>query len=393
MINLFSSESVSEGHPDKLCDQVSDAILDAALNQDPNSRVAVECFTTTGLLLVGGELTTKAQLNIAEIAKNTISRIGYNKPEYGFSSDTCNVMVCLNKQSSDIAIGVDKDSNLNKELGAGDQGSVFGYACNQSPSLMPLPIQIAHDLAKQISISRKNKSIPYLRPDAKTQVTMEFENRIPKRIHTILISTQHNPEVAQETIKNDLIEQIIKPNVNKNLIDPNTNIIINPTGRFVIGGPNGDAGLTGRKIIVDTYGGWSRHGGGAFSGKDATKVDRSAAYMARYIAKNIVAANLADEIEIQITYGIGLSNPISITIETFNTEKINKKEIISLIKNNFNLTPEGIINELNLKKPIFEQTAAYGHFGRKDIEFEWEKTNKVKKLQEAVSKNLTKTTN
>ncbi len=380
MAFLFSSESVSEGHPDKLCDQISDAILDACLAQDPESRVAAECFATTGLVIVGGEITTKASIDIRKIVRQTIKEVGYTKADYGIESETCGVLTTVNEQSPDIAQGVNKGEGKFKEMGAGDQGLMFGYACNQTPELMPMTLVLSHKLVKRVAELRKSGQLTYLRPDSKAQVTLEYdEDKTPVRAHTIVISTQHNPDVEWETIHNDMIEHVIKTIVPANLLDENTRILINPTGAFVIGGPNGDAGLTGRKIIVDTYGGWGSHGGGAFSGKDPSKVDRSAAYMARYIAKNIVAAKLATEVEIQLAYAIGIAEPVSVRVNSFGTAA-NDRELETLIKENFTLTPEGIINSLQLKRPIYRQVAAYGHFGRTDLDVPWEKTDKVAQL-------------
>ena len=380
MAFLFSSESVSEGHPDKLCDQISDAILDACLAQDPESRVAAECFATTGLVIVGGEITTKASIDIRKIVRQTIKEVGYTKADYGIESETCGVLTTVNEQSPDIAQGVNKGEGKFKEMGAGDQGLMFGYACNQTPELMPMTLVLSHKLVKRVAELRKSGQLTYLRPDSKAQVTLEYdEDKTPVRAHTIVISTQHNPDVEWETIHNDMIEHVIKTIVPANLLDENTRILINPTGAFVIGGPNGDAGLTGRKIIVDTYGGWGSHGGGAFSGKDPSKVDRSAAYMARYIAKNIVAAKLATEVEIQLAYAIGIAEPVSVRVNSFGTAA-NDRELETLIKENFTLTPEGIINSLKLKRPIYRQVAAYGHFGRTDLDVPWEKTDKVAQL-------------
>jgi S-adenosylmethionine synthetase len=384
MAFLFSSESVSEGHPDKLCDQISDAILDACLAQDPESRVAAECFATTGLVIVGGEITTKASIDIRKIVRQTIREVGYTKADYGIEAETCGVLTTVNEQSPDIAQGVNKGEGKFKEMGAGDQGLMFGYACNQTPELMPMTLVLSHKLVKRVAELRKSGQLTYLRPDAKAQVTLEYdEDKTPIRAHTIVISTQHNPDVEWETIHNDMIEHAIKPIVPANLLDENTRILINPTGAFVIGGPNGDAGLTGRKIIVDTYGGWGSHGGGAFSGKDPSKVDRSAAYMARYIAKNIVAAKLATEVEIQLAYAIGIAEPVSVRVNSFGTAA-NDRRLEELIKENFALTPEGIIDSLQLKRPIYRQVAAYGHFGRTDLDVSWEKTDKATQLTNGI---------
>lgn len=382
MAYLFSSESVSEGHPDKLCDQISDAILDAALAQDPDSRVAAECFASTGLIVVGGEITTKAHLDIRKIVRQTIQEIGYTDPAFGIDAESCGIITTINQQSPDIAQGVNEKDG---ELGAGDQGMMFGFACNQTPELMPLPISLAHRLVRKLAELRKSKKIAYLRPDAKAQITVEFdEAHQPKRIHTVVISTQHNPDVSQDQIKKDMIEQVINAVIPEKLLDSNTRIFINPTGKFVIGGPHGDTGLTGRKIIVDTYGGWSAHGGGAFSGKDATKVDRSGAYIARYIAKNLVAAGIADQVEIQLAYAIGVAQPVSIHVNTRGTSSLSNQKIEALIAAHFELTPSGIIKTLDLNRPIYRNTAAYGHFGRDDLNVPWEKTDKVEALKKAL---------
>lgn len=378
---LFTSESVTEGHPDKICDQISDAILDAMLKDDPNSRVAVECLTKTGFVVVAGEVTTKTYVDIQKIARNTILEIGYDKPEYGFEGSTCGVLVAISEQSPDIAQGVDEDQGLHKEQGAGDQGLMFGYATNETPEFMPLPIVLAHKLTKQLSNARKSDEIGYLRPDGKSQVTVEYENGTPKRVNTVVLSTQHSPDVDLETIRKDIIEKIIKPICGK-WIDESTKYFINPTGRFVTGGPVGDAGLTGRKIIVDTYGGCGSHGGGCFSGKDPSKVDRSASYYARYVAKNIVAAQLADKCEVQIAYAIGVAEPVSILVNTFETNKIPEEKIVELVKSHFDFRPKSIIEQLDLLRPIYKKTAAYGHFGRDDPDFTWEKIDKAQTLKE-----------
>lgn len=378
---LFTSESVTEGHPDKIADQVSDAILDEILKQDPYGRVACETCVNTGLAVLIGEVSTTANIDFQQIVRNTINEIGYNDSNKGYSGDHISVLVGLDKQSPDIALGVDnsletKEQKEDKEVGAGDQGLMFGFATNETPTYMPLPIYLSHKLAKQLANVRKNGTLKYLGPDGKVQVTVEYDvNHKVKRIDTIVVSTQHDENVSQEQIHKDIKKYVIEPCLDKNLLDENTKYLINPTGRFVIGGPVGDAGLTGRKIIVDTYGGFSRHGGGAFSGKDATKVDRSGAYMARYIAKNIVASGICDKVEVQLAYAIGVANPVSIFIETFGTSKVDEGEIVKAIKENFKLTPNGIIETLDLRKPVFKQTAAYGHFGRN--EFAWEKTDKV----------------
>lgn len=390
---LFTSESVTEGHPDKIADQISDAVLDAIFNHDPMARVACETAVTTGLVLVMGEITTQCYVDISKIVRETIKEIGYTRAKYGFDSDTCAVITSIDEQSPDIAMGVDKaleaktgemsDAAI-EAIGAGDQGMMFGYATNETEELMPLPISLAHRLTQQLSKLRKDESLPYLRPDGKSQVTVEYIDDKPARIDAIVISTQHSPEVELETIRKDIIERVIKPVVPSEFIDENTKYYINPTGRFVVGGPQGDAGLTGRKIIVDTYGGMARHGGGAFSGKDPTKVDRSAAYAARYVAKNIVAAGLAEKCEIQLAYAIGVAKPVSISVETFGTSSFSEEQLVSAIQKVFDLRPAGIIKELDLRRPIYKQTAAYGHFGRNDLDLPWEKTDKVEELQEAV---------
>lgn len=388
---LFTSESVTEGHPDKICDAISDAILDALIEQDPMSRVACETCTTTGMVLVMGEISSKANIDIQKIARDTIKEIGYDKGEYGFDGNTCSVVVALDKQSDDIAMGVDKalearenamtDTELDA-IGAGDQGMMFGYATNETEEYMPYPIALAHKLALKLTEVRKNGTLKYLRPDGKTQVTVEYdENGRPNHIDAVVLSTQHDPDVTQERIHQDIKKYVFEPVLPKELISDDTKYFINPTGRFVIGGPHGDSGLTGRKIIVDTYGGYARHGGGAFSGKDCTKVDRSAAYAARYVAKNIVAAGLADKCEIQLSYAIGVAYPTSVMVDTFGTGKISDEKIVEIIKEKFDLRPAGIIKMLDLRRPIYKQTSAYGHFGRTDIDLPWEQLDKTEELK------------
>lgn len=373
---LFTSESVTEGHPDKIADQISDAVLDAVLTQDATSRVACETLVTTGLVVIAGEITTTAHVDFSQVARETIREIGYTRAKYGFDCDTCSVLTAIDKQSPDIAMGVDTG-------GAGDQGLMFGFACNETRELMPLPIQLAHQLSRRLSEARRSRTLPYLRPDGKSQVTVEYRDGRPFRVDAVVVSTQHDPQVSGEQLRTEITERVIRETISPELLDAKTKYHVNPTGRFVTGGPQGDAGLTGRKIIVDTYGGYAPHGGGAFSGKDPTKVDRSAAYMARYIAKNIVAAGLADRCLVQIAYAIGVAEPVSVLVDTGGTGRISETQLAKLVRNHFKLTPQDIINDLSLRRPIYRKTATYGHFGREESEFAWERTDRAAELRSA----------
>ncbi len=389
---FFTSESVTEGHPDKICDQISDAVLDSILKEDPDARVACETAVTTGLVLVMGEISTSCYVDIQQVVRDTVKEIGYDRAKYGFDGDTCAVLTSIGEQSGDIAMGVDKALEAKKgemsdakdeAIGAGDQGMMFGFACNETKELMPMPISLAHKLVKKLSDVRKNGTLNYLRPDGKSQVTVEYDEDKPVRVDTVVISTQHSEEVSHDVLERDIINIVIKSVIPEELLDKNTRFLVNPTGRFVVGGPKGDSGLTGRKIIVDTYGGYARHGGGAFSGKDPTKVDRSAAYAARYVAKNIVASGLASKAEVQLAYAIGVAEPVSIFIDTFGTGKLPEEKLVQLVRENFDLRPAAIIRDLNLRRPIYKQLAAYGHFGRDDLDLTWERTDKAQVLKKA----------
>ncbi len=397
MKRLFTSESVTEGHPDKICDQISDAIVDAIMEKDPMGRVAAETTVNTGYAMIMGEISTECYIDIQKLAREVICDIGYDHSEYGFDGNVCAILTAIDEQSPDIAMGVDKaleykdgelpdEADLSDETGAGDQGMMFGYACNETPELMPMPVSLAHKLSRRLAQVRKDGTLSYLRPDGKTQVTVEYDDGKVSRVDTIVISTQHDPDVELSQIREDLIEHVVKPVVSDELLDENTRYFINPTGRFVIGGPHGDSGLTGRKIIVDTYGGYARHGGGAFSGKDPTKVDRSAAYAARYVAKNLVAAGLAEKCEIQLAYAIGVAKPVSIFVDSFGTGRISDEKLSELVEKHFDLRPAAIIKDLDLRRPIYRQVAAYGHFGRTDIDVPWEKTDKADELRKALDK-------
>jgi len=382
--HFFTSESVTEGHPDKIADRISDSVLDAILAQDPKARVACETLITTGFALISGEITTNAQIDYTDIARKAIQDIGYDDSSKGFDYHTCGILLSIDKQSPDISMGVTEGEGLYKEQGAGDQGLMFGFACNETPELMPMPICFAHRITQRLSEVRKNGTLKFLRPDGKSQVTVEYDGNKPVRVDTVVVSTQHNPEVSHEELKQAIIEEVIKKSIPANLLDEKTRYLVNPTGRFVVGGPQGDCGLTGRKIIVDTYGGMGRHGGGAFSGKDPTKVDRSACYMARYVAKNVVASGAADRCEVQVAYAIGYPEPVSVFVDTFGTEKVAADKIVAAIREHFPMTPAGIIQALDLRRPIYTKTAAYGHFGRNEAEFSWEKTDKAAALKKSL---------